>query len=268
MLTADKVKIKNQIKVSAYSIKYALIREMMNKFSFITNILFMILNNATFIIQWVVIYQIKNDVGGYTFNQILLLWGIAAGTYGFSHFFFKRSFSLSEIITTGKLDSYLVQPKNVLLAAITSDVEVSALGDLIYGYIMLMLSGIKFTKFLLFSLFTISGGIIITDIAVILSSLSFWIGKSDTIADTGNSLMINFATYPDGIFKGVAKGLLFSLIPVGIVNYIPIWVMIKFNLKLMLLVMAVAVMITVLTFVVFYKGLKKYSSSNLMISRI
>ena len=266
MLTADK--IKNQIKISALSIKYALMKEMINKVSFITNIIFMILNNATFIIQWIVIYSIKSDIGGYTFNQILLLWGIAAGTFGFSHFFFKRAFFLSETITNGKLDSYLVQPKNVLLASITSDVEVSALGDLIYGYIMLILSGFTLQKFLLFTLFTISGGIIITDIAVLLACLSFWIGKSDTVADTGNSLMTIFATYPDGIFKGLTKGLLFSLVPVGITNYIPIWVMTEFSLGLTLLVVFVTVVVTIATFMVFYKGLKRYTSTNLMISRI
>ena len=262
------VKTKNQIKVVGLSIKYALMREMINKVSFITNIFFMLLNNATFIVQWIVIYNVKSDIGGYSFNQILLLWGIAAGTYGFSRFFFKRAFFLSETINKGKLDSYLVQPKNVLLAAITSDVEVSALGDILYGYIMVFVSGVTIPKLVLYTLFTICGGIIITDIAIILASLSFWIGKSDTIADTGNGLMTNFATYPDGIFKGLAKGLLFSLVPVGIVNYIPVWVMKKFSLSLTLLVIFVTIVITFISFVVFYKGLKRYSSTNLMISRI
>ena len=227
-----------------------------------------LLNNATFIVQWIVIYNVKSDIGGYSFNQILLLWGIAAGTYGFSRFFFKRAFFLSETINKGKLDSYMVQPKNVLLAAITSDVEVSALGDILYGYIMVFVSGVTIPKLVLYTLFTICGGIIITDIAIILASLSFWIGKSDTIADTGNGLMTNFATYPDGIFKGLAKGLLFSLVPVGIVNYIPVWVMTKFSLSLTLLVIFVTIVITFISFVVFYKGLKRYSSTNLMISRI
>ena len=43
--------VKNQIKVSFLSIKYALLREMLNKTTFITNILFMILNNASFYIH-------------------------------------------------------------------------------------------------------------------------------------------------------------------------------------------------------------------------
>ena len=87
--------VNNQIKVTLKTIKYGIMREMINKTSFVMKVLFMILNNASFIIQWVVIYSIKDNVGGYTFEEILLLWGIAASTYGFSHFFFKNMFLLS-----------------------------------------------------------------------------------------------------------------------------------------------------------------------------
>ena len=264
MLTA----VKNQLKISFLSIKYALMREMLNKVTFITNIIFMILNNASFIVQWVVLYSLKDNVGGYTFKQVLLLWGIAAGTYGFSRFFFKKAFSLSETINNGKLDSFLVQPKNVLLSAITTDVEPSAIGDLLYGYIMLFVFGITIENFLLFTLFTITGGLITVAIAVILGSLSFWFNKTDIIADVGNSLMTNFASYPDGIFKGLVKGLLYTLIPVGIVNFIPVKVITEFNLGLMLIVIGVTILTITLAFIVFFKGLKKYSSSNLMIARI
>ncbi len=260
--------VKNQIKISLLSVKYALVREMLNKTTFITNIVFMLLNNASFIIQWAVLYSLKDNVGGYTFSQVLLLWGIAAGTYGISHFFFKKAYNLSDAINTGKLDSYLVQPKNVLLSAITTDVEPSAIGDIIYAYIMLFIYGFTIQRFILFTIFIVCGGIILTAISVILSSLSFWFSKTDVIADVGNSLMTNFATYPDGIFKGITKILLFTLIPVGIVNYIPIQVLTEFNLAMFLLVIGVTITLTSLAFIIFNKGLKRYSSSNSMIARI
>ena len=260
--------VKNQLNVTIKTIKYGLMREMINKTSFIINILFMILNNASFIIQWIVIYALKEDIGGYTFNQVILLWALAATTYGFSHFIFKKSYSLSDIITNGKLDSFLVQPKNVLISVITTDIEVSALGDILYGYIILIISGFSVTKFLLFTLFSIPGAIIITDIAILLGSLSFWFGKSDMIADTGNSLMTNFATYPDGIFKGLARILLLTIVPLGLTAYFPVWVITKFDLWLTLIIVASTIIITVLTFIVFYRGLRRYSSSNLMISKI
>lgn len=260
--------VKNQLKVFMLSVKYALMREMLNKVTFVTNILFMILNNASFIIQNVILFSLKDNIGGYNFKQILLLWGMAAGTYGISRFFFRNAFRLSDTINNGKLDAYLVQPKNVLISSITSDVETSAIGDLIYGYIMLFVYGFSVTRFILFTLFIVCGGLILTSISVILSSLSFWFSKSDIIVDTGNGLMINFATYPDGIFKGIVKVLLFTLIPVGIVNYIPVKILSEFNIYLFLIVISVTILLIIFSFIIFYKGLKRYSSSNLMVARM
>lgn len=262
------MEVRNQLNVFILSVKYALMREMLNKVTFVTNILFMILNNASFIIQNIILFSLKDNVGGYSFNQTLLLWGIAASTYGVSRFFFKRAFSLSDTINNGKLDVYLVQPKNVLISSITSDVSPSAIGDLIYGYIMLFVYGFSIPRFMLFTLFIICGGLILTSVSVILSSLSFWFSKSDIIADKVNSMMTNFATYPDGIFKGVVKLLLYTLIPVGIVNYIPVRIIIDFNIYLFILVILVTILFIVFSFMIFYKGLKRYSSSNLMIARM
>ena len=261
------MEVKSQLKVTLLSVKYALMREMLNKTTFLTNITFMILNNASFIIQWIVLYSIKDNVGGYTLKQVLLLWGLAAGTFGISRFFFKNAFSLADTINNGKLDSYLVQPKNVLISAITSNVEASAIGDLIYAYIMLVVFGINIPNFIMFTFFSVMGGFVLTAIAVILGSLSFWFNKTDVIADVGNSLVTNFATYPDGIFKGVAKVLLYTLIPVGFINYLPIKIITEFNLPLLLIVSTVMIFIILLAFLVLYKGLKRYSSSNLMIAK-
>ena len=90
----------------------------------------------------------------------------------------------------------------------------------------------------------------------------------DVVADTVNNMMLNFATYPDGIFKGLAKILLYTLIPVGIVNYIPVKIMTEFNLNLFLITIGVTTLLIALAFIIFYKGLKRYSSSNLMVARI
>jgi ABC-2 type transport system permease protein len=259
---------KNQIKISLLSIKYALQREMLNKITFFSNIIFMILNNGCFLVQWIILYAIKDGIGGYSFRQVLLLWGLAASTFGFSHFFFKDSYSLSSSINEGRLDNYLVQPKNVLLSLITSSVEVACIGDMLYGYIMLFLYGIDVKSFILFTVFTILGGIIITSMAVIWGSLSFWFGKVDMLANTMNSLPTNFATYPDGIFKGLVKILFYTIIPIGFANYMPIQLITDFNIFYFIIVIVATILCVSLAYLIFYLGLKKYSSSNLMNVRI
>ena len=262
------MEVKNQIKVMLLSTKYALQREMLNKVTFISNVLFMILNNASFIVQWIILYSLKDDVGGYTLKQVLLLWGFAASTYGLSHFIFKEAFNLTDTINTGKLDAFLIQPKNVLLSCITSSVEVASIGDLLYGYIMLAIYGFSIKNFLLFTFFSILGSLILVSISVIFSSLSFWFGKVDIIANTANSLMTSFATYPDGIFKGIIKLLFYTIIPIGFVNYLPIRIMTNFNLNYTLIIVFSTIFFVSLAFIIFYRGLRKYGSSNLMNARI
>ena len=259
---------KNQLKISFLSIKYALMREMLNKVTFVSNIIFMILNNACFIIQWIIIYSIKDSIGGYLFKDVLLLWGIAAATYGFSHFFFRKAFSLSYTINNGKLDAFIVQPKNILITAITSDIEVSAIGDIIYGYIMLFLHGMSIKKFILFTLFSIEGAFIVVSLGVIVGSLSFWLNNSDTIADSYNGLVLSFATYPDSIFNGFVKIILYTIAPIFFINYIPLHIIQEFDLVGFISVNLVTILAVSLAFIIFYKGLKRYSSSNLMGSRI
>ena len=260
--------VKNQLKVTKLSIKYSIMREMLNKMTFISNIIFMILNNSCMIVQWIVLFSIKDNMGGYTFKQILLLWGLAAGTYGVAHFFFKKAFNLSETINSGKLDAYIVQPKNILISTITSEIGISALGDILFAIIVYFICGFSIKGFILFLLFSVTGGLILTAISIILNSLSFWFNNSDMVADVGNSLMVNFATYPDGIFKGFTKALLFTLIPVGIANYIPIKILTEFNPYLFLINIGVCLFLIIFAFIIFYKGLQRYSSSNLMSARI
>ena len=80
--------------------------------------------------------------------------------------------------------------------------------------------------------------------------------------------MVNFATYPDGIFKGISKIILYTIVPVGLTAYMPVQVITEFNLYSFLIILVATIVIVTLAYVVFNKGLKKYSSSNLMIARI
>src|SRR5699024_5321358 len=122
--------VKNQIKVMFLSVKYNIMRQMVNKVTFITNIIFIILNNAAFIIQCIILFRLKDEIGGYTIKEVILLWGIAASIFGFAHILFHKAFDLSDLIIEGKLDTFLVQPKNVFLSVITSETSISAIGDL------------------------------------------------------------------------------------------------------------------------------------------
>lgn len=262
------MEVKNQIKVMSLSLKYNIMRQMTNKVTFITNVLFMILNNASFIVQWIILFTIKDEIGGYTIKEVILIWGMASCVYGLAHLLFHKAFEITDLIINGKLDTFLVQPKNVFLSVITSETSISAMGDLIYGYICLFIYGITVKKFILFTIFTITGGIILAAFASIMGSISFWIVKGDILADSLTAIMVNLATYPGTIFKKTIKIILYTVIPVGIANYLPVDTILHFNFSNFIIIIGFTIIITSLAFLVFNRGLKRYSSSNLMSSRI
>ena len=80
--------------------------------------------------------------------------------------------------------------------------------------------------------------------------------------------MTTFATYPEGIFKGIVKIILFTILPIGFVNYIPVRILSSFDINLFIITIGITALFIVIAFVIFYKGLKRYSSSNLMVARI
>lgn len=260
--------VKNNIRLVKLSIKYNIIKAMDNRVSFIGQVLGMILNDAIMIVQWVVLFSLKDNIGGYGFSDVLLLWGIAAGIYGVAHTLFDGAFTITDLILAGKLDAFLVQPKNTLLYVTTSKMAVSAFGDLVYALILLLVVHPSITTCLLYILFIVLGGIICAAFSIILHSLSFYFGSSEDIAHTLNSAMVNFATYPDGIFDEKTKILLLTIIPVGWAVYVPMNVLMSFNLGLLISILLFTLFITTLAYIIFKNGLKRYSSSNLMSARI
>ncbi len=260
--------VKKHIKLIFMCFKYNLLRAMDNKISFVSQIIGMIFNNAIMILQWVVLFSLRDNIGGYGFKEILLLWGLAASIYGFSHAFFDNASSLSTLIMYGKLDAFLVQPKDTLIYVTSSKMKVSALGDILYGFIILIFIKANIITWLLFILFAITGTIITISILIIYHSLSFAFGNVEDFAVAMESAIVNVATYPDGIFSERTKWLFMTLVPVAFSIYLPIKVIIESKYILILIIIPFAIGLFSLAYILFNKGLKRYNSGNLMMSRI
>lgn len=259
---------KNTFRVILLSLKYNIMREMTNTLTFILNVVMMMLNNSSFIIQWLVMFSLKDSIGGFGFIEVMLMWGISSSVFGLSHLFFDGAYELDGIVTEGKLDAYLVQPKNTLLMVITSKTSISALGDLLYGLIVGFIFWHEPHHIILFLIYIILGSIIYTSFMLIVHSVTFWFPNINDAADSLNSLFVNFSLYPLDIFSEVIKIIMFTIIPAGIAVYLPIISIMNFNLYYLLIVLGATVIFVSIAFITFYSGLKRYTSSNLMSSRI
>lgn len=259
--------VKSHLKVIFMSVKYNIIREMTNSVSFILNVVMMMLNNASFIIQWAVLFSLKESFGSFGFEEVMLLWGISSTSFGIAHVVFGGTFYLPKLIEDGKLDSFLVRPKNTLLMVITSKTIVSAIGDFLYGVVITLIFWHEPNQILLFAFFSVTAALIYTALCICFYSLSFYFVKFSDAADSLRSIFLNFSIYPAEIFNKAIKIIMFTIIPAGIAIYLPVEVIMDFNIKYLIIVILFTIFIICLAFIMFYKGLKRYTSSNLMSAR-
>lgn len=261
--------VKNNLKLIFSYFKLNLKKEWKYKTSFFMQIFMMILNDLFFIIQWYIIFQLVDNIGGYGFNETMLLWAMAAGGFGFSHAFFGGAWNIKDIVYDGKLDVFLTQPKNVLLNVCCSSTEISAIGDMIYAFVVLAIIGAPWHWYLLMIPAMVLSGLIYVSVYVVYASLCFYIKGGDAAAKSVEGTMNKVGNYPPAIFSGIVKGLLLTLIPAFFYTFIPAqYLFITPNIWMILISIAVTAFWVMLAFVSFKLGLKKYNSGNLMGGRL
>src|SRR5437879_2121711 len=53
-------------------------------------------------------------------------------------------------------------------------------------------------------------------------SLAFWLGRVETVATQLWELLVTFSLYPEPLFGGTLRLLLFTVLPAGFVGYLPV----------------------------------------------
>lgn len=261
--------VKNNLKLIFSYFKLNLKKEWKYKPAFFMQIIMMILNDAFFIIQWYIIFQLVDNIGGYGFNETMMLWAVTAGGFGIAHAFFAGAWNIKDIVYNGKLDVFLTQPKSVLLNVCCSSTDISSIGDILYSFVVLALIGAPWYWYLLMVPIIIMAGLIYVSVYVVYVSFCFHIKRGDAIAKSVESTMNKVGTYPPAIFNTIVKGLLFTLIPAFFYTFVPVqYFFLTPNIWWILGAMAVTIFWIMLAFIIFKKGLKKYNSGSLMGGRL
>ena len=237
--------------------------------SFLVQVFGMFLNNLSFAFFWWLLFERFETIGGYGFREIMLLWAFSTSGFGLCFIFFGNANRLVEIIIKGELDSYLLQPKNVLLNVIGSRTRVSAWGDLVYGVILyFMVEGFSLGGTGFFIVISISAGLLYAAVLVTFNALAFYFGNVSSLATLAFEFIITLSIYPAEMFQGIIRLILFTILPAGFMTMVPINLIDAFDLKWFLLLLGAVIVWIGLAFTVFYRGLRKYESGNLMVQKL
>lgn len=237
--------------------------------AFLTQVVFMMLNNLAYFMFWVLYFNKFNAVRGWNLQDMMLLFGIAATAWGIAAYFFGNFTTLSEIITLGRLDYYLSLPRPVLLHALASRSLGSGMGDLIYGLGSYILSGYLtpggFLRYLVSVTVAVS---IFLSFLTLVQSLSFWMGNTTAISQLALNALLTFSLYPGSLFEGAAKFILLTVIPASLIGSLPAEFVKSFSWGALLQLLASAILLALFSIWVFYRGLKRYESGSVMQAEI
>ncbi|MEK4503584.1 ABC transporter permease [Bacillus sp. FSL R12-0069] len=238
------------------------------RFNFILQVIFMCINNLVYIIFWKLFFGNFNNINGWNMSDMYLLFSIVTTGFGIGMVVCGNSTQLANIISMGKLDSYLILPKNVLLHVLCSRMSIKAVGDVIFGVLIFAVSGVSdVTSIGIWILSIICVAIIFVSFTTLFGTLAFWIGKANIIQQQVNNALLTFALYPQTIYKGFSKFIIFTIMPAGIIGFIPVELIKEFDLTKLLSLIGFCIFIAYISTSIFRLGLKKYESNNIFTFR-
>lgn len=236
--------------------------------AFLLQVAAMFVNDCVWVVFWTVFFTRFPILEGWDVRDVMTVWAIAASGFGLAHAVFGNTLYLATVIAQGQLDVWMLYPRALLPHLLLGRMDASSWGDALFGFVVY----VAYVRpdpqhFLLFTGLTLSAAILFVGFGVLSGSLGFYLGNSAVLTEQWRFAMITFSTYPGILFKGAVKLLLFTLIPAGFITLLPIEALRAMSLVDAALALAGSLAVLAVGAGVFYHGVRRYESGNLMAMR-
>lgn len=210
-----------------------------------------------------------SNIKGFTLYEVLLTFSIIQFGFAFCETFFRGMDVFDELIISGNFDKLLLRPRNIMFQVFTEEMSLVRIARLLQALIILIIALVKINidwdiyKIITVIFMLISSILIFLGIFILAASYCFVTVKGLEVRNVFTDGGKHMAQYPIGIFKKGFKFIFTFIIPYGFVNYYPLlYILGKNNNKLFMFSPLITVLYLIPCIIVFYKGIKKYSSTG------
>ena len=210
-----------------------------------------------------------SNIKGFTLYEVLLTFSIIQFGFAFCETFFRGMDVFDELIISGNFDKLLLRPRNIMFQVFTEEMSLVRIARLLQALIILIIALVKINidwdiyKIITVIFMLISSILIFLGIFILAASYCFVTVKGLEVRNVFTDGGKHMAQYPIGIFKKGFKFIFTFIIPYGFVNYYPLlYILGKNNNKLFMFSPLITVLYLITCIIVFYKGIKKYSSTG------
>ena len=227
----------------------------------------------TFITFWVIVQQF-GSIGDWTFDHLIILYGLNLLPYSIATVFvWGNVFQLDSRITSGTLDGLLIRPMGVIKQLICSRFQETSLGQVVVSVIFISVAFSRLggqMTLLTYAYFflALAGGVLLhMGAMIIFGSLSFWMLRSGNLSGIVYYDIRSLAQYPLFIFPAFIRVILTYILPWAIINYYPSLIILNKvqtteELVLGILSPFIGGIVFLVSLLVFNRGLLRYSGSG------
>ena len=241
---------------------------------FLTGILgVIIMNTVTVSLISIMVSRFKH-LNGWTMWEMVFLYCLWLLGHSLYSFFFWHIRALEEYLVEGTFDQFLMRPASPFIMFLAREVQYIGIADLTFAALGLSLAYRNLQlqwngmQWLFFGLAIIAGTLIETTLALMIACLSFWTGRSRRASQLLMRLNVMVQYYPVDIFGYMFRVIVTGLIPVAFMNYYPTLILLnKLDPQspwrwLSYMSPVVAVILVVLSSIIWHQALRHYSSSG------
>ena len=200
---------------------------MQSKVDFLMGLLGFFLTQASGILFLYLIFEQIPSLNGWTLDQLIFIYGFAQIPRGIDHLLTDNIWLVAwRLVINGEFDRYMLRPMNVFFQVIAEKIQPDALGELLIGTILVIISASKgvvvfdFAHVALFVVSVLAGALIYTSIKLFFAALAFWLKQSGPFLQVAYE-MADFAKYPTEIYNKGIRFIITWVIPFAFVAYLP-----------------------------------------------
>jgi ABC-2 type transport system permease protein len=195
----------------------------------------MLANNLLFFITFVIYFRNFSSLRGWVREDLALLVGCTCWAFGLAVFLTGGIRDLANMIASGGLDAYLGRPRHPLPALLLSQSIPAGLGDMVSAS------------------------------ATLFQCLAFWLSGAAVLAEELFEMFMMVAYYPENPFSLAVRLLLLTVFPAGFVAMMPAEAVRDADARKLAACAAAALVYAGLAWLVFERGLRRYTSGSRII---
>lgn len=203
---------------------------MQYKFNFIfMNLAYAIIFLVEFVGVGALLYRF-GTIAGWTIYEIALLFGISGVAMGLVRTFASELVMFEMYIIQGDFDSLLIRPWSTLLILATRSLDFGRLGAVLQG-VAITLLGARYLigtgqmspwALLYLPLICLTGALLYLALVLATSAFAFWVHRTDELMTFTVHAPSSAGTYPLTIYPRWLQAILFTVLPVAYIHYLPL----------------------------------------------